>query len=298
MGSSSVPRSRRTASRLTIGADTGSRDGPAATQAHQGRDSSLGLLDTTWPVLLCILGSFRLLKLGRLIEVRRGGKAETLLTMLALAGADGSPRAVLMQTLWPDADAVLAAHALDSLVYSIRKLLDDAIHASGVVFTGGFYRLNIEAGIGVDAKCFDTFVSTGDQHAREGDHAAAASFYRRAIQLYRGDLCVGVDLHAVIERERLRRIYLNLLAHLADYAFAAGDYASCLEHALQLLARDPCREDAHRLAMRCYVRQGQRAQALHQYRLCEQVLLAEFNARPEHATTALFDQVRLDPDGI
>jgi DNA-binding SARP family transcriptional activator len=72
----------------------------------------------------------------------------------------------------------------------------------------------------------------------------------------------------------------------------------CLEHAQCLLVHDPCREDAHRLAMRCYVRRGERAQAVQQYRLCEQILRAELDARPEHATMALFDQVRLNPDSV
>jgi hypothetical protein len=65
-----------------------------------------------------------------------------------------------------------------------------------------------------------------------------------------------------------------------------------------LLTHDPCREDGHRTAMRCHVRLGERAQALRQYMLCEAVLRTEFNAKPEPATTVLFDQVRLDPGSV
>lgn len=50
--------------------------------------------------------------------------------------------------------------------------------------------------------------------------------------------------------------------------------------------------------MRCYVRQGERAEALRQYRLCESVLRVEFDALPEPATTALFAQIRLDPGSV
>ena len=77
-----------------------------------------------------------------------------------------------------------------------------------------------------------------------------------------------------------------------------GDYTGCLSHARRLLANDPCREDAYRLMMRCYVRLGERAQALRQYRLCQTILRTEFDAVPEPATTALFDQIRLDPGSI
>jgi DNA-binding SARP family transcriptional activator len=269
--------------------------------ADHGSDPTPNLadiVDPTWPVLICVLGPFRILKAGQPVVVRSGGKTETLLASLALDGNQGTPRAALLRSLWPDSDATLASHALDTLVYSTHKLLGEAIHAAPVVHAGGSYRLNAEAGVGVDVASFDAFVRAGDQHARAGDHAAAALLYRRAVHVYRGDLCAGVDLHALVERERLRGLYLTLLAQLGDYAYAAGDYTLCLEHALRLLAHDPCREDAHRLAMRCYVRRGERAQALQQYRLCEHVLRAGFDARPEVATVALFDQVRLAPESV
>jgi hypothetical protein len=50
--------------------------------------------------------------------------------------------------------------------------------------------------------------------------------------------------------------------------------------------------------MRCHVRLGERAQAFAQYRLCAAVLRAEYGAAPERATTALYEQVRLDPGTV
>jgi DNA-binding SARP family transcriptional activator len=80
-----------------------------------------------------MLGPFRLLKLGRPVEVRSGGKTEALLSSLALAGTHGSPRAALLQAIWPDSDATLAGHALDTLVYRTYTLLGDAVRAAPVV---------------------------------------------------------------------------------------------------------------------------------------------------------------------
>jgi hypothetical protein len=37
---------------------------------------------------------------------------------------------------------------------------------------------------------------------------------------------------------------------------------------------------------------------LRQYRLCESILAGEFDAAPEPATHALFERIRLDPEGI
>ena len=121
--------------------------------------------------------------------------------------------------------------------------------------------------------------------------------YRSALELYAGDLTIGYSIQHVIERERLRARYLSIYAHLADLHFEAGDYEQTLVNALRLLAYDPCREDAHRMAMRCYVRLGQRAQAMRQYRICAEVLALEYDARPEELTEELhlsFAEPRLE----
>jgi DNA-binding SARP family transcriptional activator len=152
--------------------------------------------------------------------------------------------------------------------------------------------------VAIDVERFETLAARGDRHGRAGDADAAAAAYACAVGLYRGDLQAGSDLHTLLERERLRALYLNLLARLADYTFERGEYGACLERALRLLAHDPCREDAHRLVMRCHVRRGERAQALRQYRLCETVLKTEFDAAPEPGTRDLFDRIRLDPSGV
>ena len=60
----------------------------------------------------------------------------------------------------------------------------------------------------------------------------------------------------------------------------------------QLVARDPCREDAHRRLMRCYGRQGQPHLALRQYQACADALHQELGVDPEPATAGLARQLR------
>jgi DNA-binding SARP family transcriptional activator len=200
-----------------------------------------------------------------------------------------------LSVLWPDSDAALSGQSLNSLTYTVRKLLGKHLGgASPVIHSDGDYRLNIEAGIAVDIARFDAWAEAGDQQLRAGNRTEAAALYENAVGLYRGDLSVGSDVHSVLERERLRARYQSLLAQLADFSFAANDYVSCLRYSRQLLEHDPCREGAHRLMMRCYSRCGERAQALRQYRLCVEALHNEFDAQPEATTIALFDQIRFD----
>ena len=255
--------------------------------------------DATPSILVCILGDFLVLKSGRPVGLRSSGKSEALLCHLALQHRHHIHRDTILQELWPDSNTTLATQSLNSLIYTLRKTLGDHISgAAPIVNVDGYYRLNTEAGVGVDVACFDAEADAGDRYSRAGSSLPALAAYRRAVSLYRGDLCVARDVHSIIERERLRVRYLGIRAYLADHHYGAGDYAACLDYTARLLNSDPCREDAHRLVIRCYVRLGQRAQALRQYRLCQDLLRREFDAVPEPATTLLFDQVRLDPNSI
>jgi DNA-binding SARP family transcriptional activator len=245
-----------------------------------------------------VLGTFRVLQAGQPVLVH-GAKTQALLCHLALRYASGLSRAVLCATLWPDREAALAGEALRSRVKSLHIVLGPGLAgAAPVLLLDGCVRLNAAAGVGVDVARFDALAARGDQQTRAGDTVAATAAYQQAVQLYHGDLCVTTDLHAAVERERLRARYLSVLASVAACAHAAGDDAACLAYAQRLLQHDPCREDAHRLVMRCHVWRGERAQALHQYRVCVDLLRAAFGTPPEPATVALFEQVRRDPSSV
>jgi DNA-binding SARP family transcriptional activator len=254
-----------------------------------------------YPVQICLLGSFRLLRFGQPVDVRSGGKTATLLEILGLATRHGVARELLLSSLWPDSEAALAGNALNNLVYSLRGVLADALDgASPVVHTAGYYRLNTDAGITVDVTRFKHLVARSERLATTGDLAAAAEIAEQAVHLYRGDLslCAGFGARNLFERGQLRATCLALLMRLADYAFARSDFAACQAYSRQLLDFDPCREDAHRLVMRCHVRLGERAQALRHFQTVRAILHAEFDADPEPATRALYDQIRLDPGNV
>jgi DNA-binding SARP family transcriptional activator len=253
--------------------------------------------DFAYPVCLCLLGQFRLLKKGQLVNVRSGGKSEALLTQLGLGGVYGVPREALLRAIWPNSDTALAAQALNSLVHSLRRVLGDGLRgATPVVQTAGHYRLNEAAGFAVDVVLFKALADDAERCARAGQVEPAVEFYEHAVRLYGGDLSAvaGGGARAALERERLRATYRRVLIRLSDYAFARQDFDASLAHAHELLAHDPCREDAHRLVMRCHVRLGERSQALHHYRTVQAILRRECDAEPETATTALFDQIRLN----
>ncbi len=256
--------------------------------------SSSTVYQTSWPILICVLGNFRVLKAGQPLTLRNASKMQSFLANLAVAPSHALAREAVLEAVWPDIELNLAAKSLYSLTYQLHKLLGDQLAgAAPVIQTDGFYRLNTEAGVGLDTVWFESLALMGEQQAHAGDRAAAIQTYLNAIDLYHGDLIVSANAHALIAREFLRSRYLTLLAHLADESFADGHYLESLNYATRLLSVDPCREDAHRLIMRCHVQRGERAQALHQYQLCKHLLATEYEAIPETATTELYNRIRL-----
>lgn len=224
------------------------------------------------------------------------GKTETLLRFLALRPSRSAPREMLLDLLWPDGDLALAAQSMNSLVYSLRKQFGDALAgASPVLYEAGSYRLNHEAGIATDIDWFSAYLEEGEMRLKQREWDTAAVLFQRALKLYHGDLLIGGDTSELIKREYLRASYLSILNHLADNALLRKDDSTCLKYTRRLLEEDPFRETAHRLAMLCYVMRGERASALRQFKLCQELLEREYDAAPEPATVKLYEQIRLNP---
>jgi DNA-binding SARP family transcriptional activator len=250
------------------------------------------------PVMISLLGAFRLTLHGEAMPISDGSKSESLLTHLALARRRPLQRMDLLERLWPNYDPCLAGQSLNSLVYKLNKLVKRFSQEIRIIGRdNGHYYLNTGQGIGIDIDYFEAWCAKGVRLLRRGDVDRGLGYCEQALTLYQGDLTGDSNIQTVIERESLRAMFLNLLAALADH-YTTKDPDTALTYIHRLLRHDPCREDAHRLAMRCYVRLDTRAQALRQYQLCRQILRAEFDALPEPATDELFDRIRLDPRSV
>jgi DNA-binding SARP family transcriptional activator len=248
-------------------------------------------------VIIRLLGPFEILKkTGKPVSLRSGGKTEQLLSCLAMSPHAGVHHDWLVEHIWPDAPLALANQCLNTLMHSLKAQLADALAGQPpIVHLASQYVLNLDGGLGVDVLEFESAVDAGDRLLSARSTAAAIESYEQAIVLYRGDLAAESGIAALLERERLRAMCLRTLVRLADAHFELAHYSQALHHAVRLLAVDPCREDAHRIAMRAYVRLGVRAQALRQYTLCQTILKNEFDAVPEPATEQLFRLIRTDP---
>lgn len=218
-----------------------------------------------------------------------GARGLTIFKYLLTHRGRPCPRDVLMDLFWPDVSPHQARNrfhvALSSLRRSLRAVGDMPI----VEFREGAYGLNPELELQVDVDDFSRLVETGERAQGDGDTDAAIACYGQAVTLYRGDLLAEspYDDWALLPRETLRVTYLDVLDRLAALHLAKESLGPCIAVAQLILQQDPCREDAHRLLMRCYAKQGRVHEALRQFEFCARALATTLGSAPSRTTVEL-----------
>ena len=268
-------------------------------------------------VAVYCLGTFRLVIDGVPVTRWRSGKAQALCQYLATHAGRLIPRQELLDALWPAPDALAAGTSLKVAVHVLRQVLDEATSqvradqacdgqagsaqgASGqpllTVRTHDLgYRLDSPA-LWLDVAEFERCCALARRLEREGHYAEAMAQYTRAAALYGGDFLPAAEADwAVFRREALKDQVLLVLGRLADAALAAGDFETCLLRCQQVLAHDPCREDAYRLLMLCHGRLGQRGRVRRWYELCVQTLQTDLEVAPEPETERVYQQALRAP---
>jgi DNA-binding SARP family transcriptional activator len=213
-------------------------------------------------------------------------KTAALLAYLALHSRQPQSRAKLAALFWEDSGEPQARESLRQTLSLLRKALgpnfEDCLLAQGDNVLLELSR------IPVDTAQFEELAGRTD-----------AVHLDQAARLYRGQVLEGFDLRAPEFEVWLRSIRqafhekaLDVLTRLLSQHLAAGNHEGGVTVATRLLALDPLREDAHRILIELYSRQGRHAAALQQYRYCEEVLMRELGIEPEAATRALYRRVR------
>jgi DNA-binding SARP family transcriptional activator len=241
-----------------------------------------------------LLGTFRVSVNDQPAGNWPSGRGKALFKYLLIHHDQPVLREVLMDVFWPDANPEAVRNRLNVALYGLRQELRCLTDRPVVIFEDGAYRLAPDWCLWLDVDEFSRFVEKGGRLESAGLIARAAAEYESAISLYQGDLLADdpYDDWPVLAREHLRVAYLDTLDRLSRIYFDQGQYTACQVLCQLILARDSCREDAHRQLMCCYSRQGQPNLALRQYQTCVEALRHELDVEPATATRQLADRIR------
>jgi PAS domain S-box-containing protein len=247
------------------------------------------------------LGGFGLVVAGQSIDFGRWKRkqAATLLKYLVTQIDRSVHRERLLDSLWPDVDEKQGWGRLKVTMYYLRRELRAHGLGDDVIKTiGSAYMLRRDA-VWVDAEAFQRLFDHGRKLQDLSQWRDALTHYVEAEHLYRGDYLEeeAFEDWCAEERERLRELYLELLARTAECHAALNQYTEAIRVCRKALVVDPCRENFHFALMEYLVRDDQPELALVVYRHCEHILAAEFGIAPLAKTQRLFQQIVQDTNG-
>jgi DNA-binding SARP family transcriptional activator len=241
------------------------------------------------------LGGFGLVLGGQSIDIGKWKRkqAATVLKYLVTQLDRSVHRERLLDCLWPDVDEKQAWGRLKVTMYYLRRELRSQGMSDDVIKTIGSAYLLKRNAVWVDAQAFERLFDQGRKLWEQAQWEGALALFIESERLYRGDYLeeeVFEDWCAE-ERERLRELYLELLARMVECYARLGNHTEAIHVCRKALVIDQCRENMHYALMENLVIDGQPELALKQYRQCKQTLAREFGTAPLAKIQRLHDQI-------
>lgn len=209
----------------------------------------------------------------------RTRKTADLLVLLSLHAGTHVPVPRLLECLWPGVDDAKGRASLRTAASTLRKVLGvDCIERglNGLALTGAL----------VDADELAEMGGRVRDAVAAGDLSEAVALGDSACRVYASDLApFDADADWVpAERERLRRMFADLLGEAAEAAVSAGLLRSAVAFSQRLLEINPFDERAYRCTMLAYAGLGELENAVAAYVRCRSFLAEELGLDPAPQT--------------
>lgn len=223
-----------------------------------------------------LLGQPRLLFNSQPLKFNAPPKTILLLAYLLLHRSQPVDRQQLSFLLWPDHSEEAARANLRRHLHHLQRILQAVpSDCPWLLSDTQTIRWNPAADFGLDLAEFERL--SADSATLE---AAAAG--------YTGDFLEGeYDDWVLLEQERLRNLYFDVLTRLVFQNRAERNFAKAIAFAQQILGRDPFREEVVRQLMAVSYEAGDRAAAIQTYETFERRLRDEIGVPPMPETQSL-----------
>ena len=249
---------------------------------------------------ISLFGEVRIAYDGVRVTTNVTRTTQALLAYLLLLPHRPQPRDVLTNVFWGDRTEERARSCLKTALWRLRSVLEPEGIPPGTYLlatSNGDIGFNWQSDHWLDVAALEQAAQRTLTHPIESMQSEDALHLETAMSVYTGELLEGIyDDWALRERERLRQVYLNCLAHLMRFYRRQRVYEKGLEAGRRILDLDPLREEIHREMMQLYVESGQRALAIQQYVTCHDLLNRELGILPSEETQALCAQVASTSD--
>jgi DNA-binding SARP family transcriptional activator len=245
---------------------------------------------------ISLLGSARVCRGETCLGGMATAKIQQLLGYICVHRERLHSRDVLAALFWGETLEEHAQGSLRTTLWRLRGVLEPDESSRGRYLIANRHEVgfNTHSDYWLDLQAFEE-ASAAVSMPPPSDVQACAQLIDRlttAVGLYRGDLLDGCyEEWCLVERERLREVFLRDLTHLMLLHRNAGDYSDAIRFGQRLLSCDPLLEEVHRELMLLHCLAGNRGSAIRQYRQCRNVLVRELAIEPMEETTALHAQI-------
>lgn len=206
-------------------------------------------------------------------------------------------REKIATVLWADLSGAQSKSYLRKTVWQMQTALSEAgvlaDEASFLSVDTEWIQIHSGSTLWLDVAEFENAYQQVEDVSGAALSAGQAQALMDAARLYRGELLEGwYPDWCLFERERLERMYLNMLEKLIHYCAVHGKYEAGVGYGAQALRLDRVRERTYRRLMQLHCLAGNHSEALHEYANCVEVLQKELGVPPSPRTTALYERIR------
>ena len=249
-------------------------------------------MDSHGKTSICLYGVYPLRIDGEPCHLGISGATLRLFQYLLLASGKEIRRELLAEIFWSRSSADRQRSALNSAIWRIKRQLND-INGIDLISNGPTAFLQVAPDVSNDAKELSDIVHGISINETLDDNNVERLC--SALNKCHAPFMEGVASDWVLtEREKMFNIKIRGMTMLMHWRGEQRRYEDALEVGRRLLAEDPFREAAQCEVMWLYVLNGQRAQALRQYKEYRALLRDELDIDPMPETLALYNHIRRD----
>jgi len=236
-------------------------------------------------VIVSLFGPFAIRVNNKPLHLSVSGHSLDLFKYLLIHAGTPVRRELLCELFWPTVSDQRRRSALNTVIWRLRNQLCNSCNMD-LLSEGDAIRIEVGPGVSIDGHELSRSLDSVINPVNEGSESriSAISQLKTVVERLDQPFLDGLTSDwALIAREKYFEQCTRALAILMRHCGEALGQ--------RLLAQDPFRESAHYELMWLYVLTGRRAQAIHQYRRCAEILQKELGIEPMAELRALYDHI-------
>lgn len=226
------------------------------------------------------------------------GRLQIVLATMLLEANSVLPVDRLVDAVWEESPPSTARSQIQICISALRRELGEAGLTDRIRTRPPGYQL-IVGDDELDLHVFGQLVAEGRNARGTGDLQEAATTFRRALALWRGEPLAGLDSRVIrAAAARISERHIAVVEECIDAELELGRHRDLVSELTGLVAEYPLRERLRAQLMLALYRDGRRADALDAYRSARQTLIEDLGLEPGESLRKLEHAILTDDPSL